>query len=147
MKLLNLYKPFIGTKEKFINEFQNNDAQYDQAKQFWNQLESISLFVVLMFIVLGIGLAAYYYCPYNNSPGRRYTPKHWGIFWLISFVVTFVVTLSFEYLSVAPKLDGAFILEMKIAIGNAFYGAILYLFVSVLWCNTLPTNAYKIFKK
>ena len=146
MKLLKLYSWITGTMADFAKPFSENKALYNQAKVFWNKLENSSLGIVLIFLVLGIAWAIYYYTSYNNSPGRHYTPKHWILMLLVTVVVTFLVTLGFEYLAVEPKINSAFLLEVKIAIGNALYAALTYLLTSIVWCNTLPTNAYKMFK-
>lgn len=146
MKLLKLYSWITGTMADFAKPFSGNKALYNQAKGFWNKLENSSLVIVLIFLILGIAWAAYYYTSYNNSPGRHYTPKHWILLLLATVVVTFLVTLGFEYLAVEPKINGAFLLEVKIAIANALYAALVYLLTSIVWCNTLPTNAYKMFK-
>ena len=130
----------------FSKPFSENKALYNQVKGFWNKLENFSLIIVLIFLILGIAWAAYYYTSYNNSPGRHYTPKHWILLLLATVVVTFFVTLGFEYLAVEPKINGAFLLEVKIAIANALYAALAYLITSIIWCNTLPTNAYRMFK-
>lgn len=146
MKLLKLYSWITGTMADFTKPFSENKALYNQAKGFWNKLENFSLIIVLIFLILGIAWAAYYYTSYNNSPGRHYTPKHWILLLLATVVVTFFVTLGFEYLAVEPKINGAFLLEVKIAIANALYAALAYLITSIIWCNTLPTNAYRMFK-
>ena len=146
MKLLKLYSWIAGSLADFTKPFKENEALYKQAKAFWDKLENSSLVIVLIFLVLGIAWAAYYYTSYNNNPGRHYTPKHWILILLVTAVVTFLVTLGFEYLAVEPKINGAFLLEVKIAIGNALYAAFAYLLTSIVWCNTLPTNAYKMFK-
>lgn len=146
MKLLKLYSWITGTMADFAKPFSENKALYDQAKGFWNKLENNSLLIVLIFFVLGFAWAAYYYTSYNNSPGRHYTPKHWILLLLTTVIVTFLVTLGFEYLAVEPKINGAFLLEVKIAIANALYAAFIYLLTSIVWCNTLSTNAYKMFK-
>jgi membrane-associated HD superfamily phosphohydrolase len=146
MKLLKLYSWITGTMADFAKPFSENKALYNQAKEFWNKLENNSLLIVLIFLVLGFAWAAYYYTSYNNSPGRHYTPKHWILLLLTTVIVTFLVTLGFEYLAVEPKINGAFLLEVKIAIANALYAAFIYLLTSIVWCNTLSTNAYKMFK-
>ena len=146
MKLLKLYGWFTGSMADFTKPFSENKALYNQAKGFWNKLENSSLVIVLIFLILGIAWAAYYYTSYNNSPGRHYTPKHWILMLFVTVVFTFLATLGFEYISVEPKINGAFLLEVKIAICNALYAALAYLLTSIVWCNTLPTNAYRIFK-
>ena len=146
MKLLKLYDWIAGSMTDFTSHFKNNEALYNQARAFWNKLEGSSSIIVLIFVVLGIALAAFYYKPYNNLPGRHYTPKHWFIFLAITFVITFLLTFGFEYIAVEPRLNGAMLLEIKVALGNAIYASILYFVVSVVWCNAFPTNAYRWFK-
>ena len=146
MKILSLYKWISGSMTDYTSQFKNNEALYNQARAFWNKLESSSAIILITMIVLGVGLAAYYYQPYNNKPGRHYTPKHWVYFLIGTFVLTFLVTLGFEYFAVPPKINGATLLEIKIALGNAIYASFLYFLVSVFWCNFAPTNAYRLFK-
>ncbi len=102
--------------------------------------------LIAIFVFWGIALAIYYYIPYNEKAGRHYRPTHWLGFLLATFLATLVVTLGFEYIAVAPKLGGAFMVELKIALGNAIYASVLYIVTSVVWCNALPTNAYRLFK-
>lgn len=146
MKLLDLYAWIAGSMSNFTKPFQENEALYNQAKSFWKHLDGSMMIVIAIFIFLGITLAAYYYKPYNEKPGRRYTPLHWGFFLAMVFALTLAVTFVFEYVTVKPTLQGAMVLEFKVALGNAIYAALLYLITSVVWCNTLPTNAYRLFK-
>lgn len=146
MKGLDLYKWIAGSMNDFARPFQENEALYNQAKSFWRHLESSSMVIIGIFLVLGISLSIMYYLPYNEKPGRHYHPIHWGYFLIGTFVMTLLVTLGFEYIAVEPKLSGAFMVESKIALGNAMYAAFLYILTSVVWCNVGPTNAYRIFK-
>ena len=135
MKLLKLYEWIAGKMTDFLSQFQNNESLYQQARVFWNKLEGISTILLIIFLVLGILLAFFYYKPYNNKPGRHYTPAHWLFFLLVAFIAGFAVTYGVEYL-----------MEFMIALGNAIYASAVYFIVSVLWCNFLPTNAYRLFK-
>lgn len=148
MKILPFYKWIAGSESDFTKQFQNNEALYNQARAYWSKLESSSLIILLIFIVLGFVMAYIYYQPYNNKPGRHYTPKHWLYFLLGTFGLTFLLTLGFEYIAVAPKLTGATILQMKIALCNAICASGLYFIISLVWCNidALKTNACRIFK-
>lgn len=146
MKLLKLYSFFTGSMSEFVKPFSDNKALYNQARSFWNGLEKISIFIVLICILFSVSCVFFYYTKYNNMPGRHYTPKHW-FYWMIgAFLATLLLTLGFEYIAVEPKIPGALLLEFKIALGNAIYALIIYFVLSVIWCNTLPTNAYKRFK-
>ncbi len=146
MKLLDLYEWIAGTQSSFTNSFQQNEALYAQAKSFWRQLESSTMITIVIFLVLGIFLAAIYYKPYNEKPGRHYRPTHWLGFLIATFVITLLVTWGFEWLAVTPTLKGAGMLEFKVALGNAIYATILFVLTSVVWCYALPTNAYRLFK-
>ena len=146
MKLLKLYQWIAGKMTDFISQFQNNDSLYQQARTFWGKLEGISTILLIIALMIGVLFAIIYYKPYNNKQGRHYTPKHWIIFLVITFVMAFLLTLGFEYIAVTPHLKGALLLEIKIALGNGIYASALYFIVSVLWCNALQTNAYRLFK-
>ena len=146
MKLLKLYSWIAGNMADFAKPFSDNKALYNQARGFWNKLENASTFIVIIFIVLGVALAVYYYTQYNDKPGRRYTPKHWAFMLLGTVIVTFFLTLLFEYFAVEPKLKGAFLLEVKVALANALYAAGIYLLTSFVWCNCFRTNAYRFLK-
>jgi membrane-associated HD superfamily phosphohydrolase len=143
MKLLELYRPFAGTKTEFIKAFRDNDTLYNQAINFWNSLESVAGIILLIGLIIGIALTVYYYTTYNNHPGRHYKPRHWFLWMGISLLSVFLLTWGFEILAVKPKLDGASVLEAKIALGNAVYAVLYYLLVSWVWCMALPTNAYR----
>lgn len=64
----------------------------------------------------------------------------------VALIVTLVVSLSIEIGLCAPKLHGTLVLEIMLALGNALYACIAYLVMSVVWCNLLPTNAYRLLK-
>ena len=92
-------------------------------------------------------MASIYYKPFNDKPGRHYKPKYWIYFLLTTFVLTLLVTLGCECAIAQPKLDGSFVLELKIAVANAIYSSFIYIFVSWIWCQfNLPTNAYRLIK-
>lgn len=146
MKLLNLYEWIAGSMSNFTKPFQQNEALFNQAKTFWRHLEGSTMIIIIIFVVLGIALAAIYYKPYNDKPGRHYKPTYWLIFLAVTFGLTFLVTWGFEYIAVKPVLKGALMLEMKVALGNAIYASILFLVTSMVWCYALPTNAYRLFK-
>lgn len=147
MKLLKLYEWIIGTMSDFAKQFQDNETLYNQAKKFWSNLEASSIIIVGIFIVLGIIMAYTYYKPFNDKPGRHYKPKYWWLFLGITFILSFLITLGAAYFMVPPKIDGSFVLELKIALANAIYSIIVYVLISWIWCQfNLPTNAYRYLK-
>lgn len=146
MKLLPLYKWIAGSENDFTRQFQSNEQLFNQARSFWNKLDESMWIVVMCVLVLGIGIASYYYTLYNNTPGRHYKPLKWFYFLILTFVITLITSYGIQYMFCTPKLNGASTLELMIAIGNSLYACILYFMTSVVWCNILPTNAYRLFK-
>ncbi len=146
MNFINLYKWIAGSMSDFTKPFQENEQLYNQAKAFWRYLDSSMVIVIAIFLIVGFALAAYYYKPFNDKPGRHYKPKYWGIFLIVTFFLTLLSTYCLEYIVAKPTLNGASAFELKIAIGNAIYASGLYIITSFIWCNTLPTNAYRWFK-
>lgn len=146
MKLFVFYKWCAGTMNDFAKQFTENEVLYNQARAFWNSLDNIAGIIIALFVIIGSGMAAYYYKPYNDMPGRHYHPKHWLILLCITFVITLIVTLVIEYFFATPKLNGAWLVEVKAAFGNAVYASGMYFLISLFWCNFLPTNAYRLFK-
>lgn len=146
MKAIELYKWASGSMSDFTKPFQENEALYNQAKGFWRNLESSTMIIITLFLILGVAFAAYYYKPYNDSPGRHYRPVNWLVFLGVTFTTTFVLTWGFEYFATKPVLNGAAMLEMRIALANAIYASVVYFITSVVWCYALPTNAYRLFK-
>lgn len=146
MKLLDLYEWATGSMSNFTKPFQENEVLFAQAKSFWRSLEGITMVTIVLFVVIGILSAIIYYKPYNDRPGRHYRPTHWFAFLGVTFFLTLLATWGFEYVAVRPMLKGATILEFKIAFGNAIYATVLFIVTSVIWCYTLPTNAYRLLK-
>lgn len=145
MKLLYLYKWIAGSMTDFVNQFKGNATLYQQARDWWGQLEQWSVFIILVML-FGVLLAVWYYKPYNEQPGRHYKPKHWFFFLGITFILTFLATILLEYIAVEPYSKDAWSVAIRIALGNAIYATLLYFITSFVWCNWLPTNAYRLFK-
>lgn len=141
-----LYEWITGPKSKFVNTFADNDFLYSQAKILWEHLAGLTIFMLLLFVIIGFSVAYLYYGPYNNRPGRHYKLKYWLSFLFITFVSCCGITLFFETSLVSKHLDGSWILMIKIALANAVYASLIYIISSVIWCNCLPTNACRIFK-
>lgn len=148
MKLLKIYSWLAGTMNDFTAPFRDDETLYNQATVFWRKLDNASISFVIAMLVIGIALAYYYYGPFNNLPGRKYTPKWWSIMCGVATIVTFFITLLLEYIAARPTMQGAWGVEFKVAFCNAIYTAVLYFLVSVVVCQSnIKTNAYKLFKK
>jgi len=147
MKLLKIYSWFAGTMNDFTAPFREDETLYNQATAFWRKLDNGSISFVIAMLAIGIILTYCYYGPFNNLPGRRYTPKWWGIMCGVTVVVTFFVTLILEYIAAKPTMQGAWSVEIKVALCNAIYAGVIYFFSSVIVCqSSIKTNAYKLFK-
>lgn len=136
----------LPKKGKFLDSFTNDNLR-NQADAVWRHLEGWTPGLLIIMAILGVGLAAYYYKPYNELPGRHYKMSHWAIWGGISVGLTFIATLCIEYFAIKTNLKtGLTSLYLLTALNNAIYCAILYFVTSVVWCNALPTNAYRFFK-
>lgn len=146
MNLINIYTLAIGSKASFLNRFSNSEELYAQAQVFWSKLDSNAYIFALLFLIMGVALAWYYYVPFNKQPGRHYHPKYWLIIMVCCFVATFLFTLLAAYLSAKPNLTGTWPLELKLSLVNGLYSLGIYLIVSLVYCNGLSTNAYRLLK-
>lgn len=136
----------IQSRGKFLNAF-TNDSLKSQATAVWSRLSDLTPLLLIIMIILGVGLGAYYYKPYNDLPGRHYKVYHWGIVGIIATCLTFGITLLIEYFGIKTNLHtGLTSLYLMTALSNAIYCAAFYLITSIVWCNFLPTNAYKFLK-
>lgn len=145
MHLLKLYQLLIGNKASFLQPYSGDgqEALYTQASMFWDKLDAASVFFVLIFLVVGVGMAAYYYVPFNNQPNRHYLPKYWWMFFVVSAVVSFVLTYAVATLAASSSLNGTWTIVLKIALQNAVSSIFIYWVTSIFWLKSGKTNAYK----
>lgn len=144
MKALDFY---YCSFSKFAKPFRDNEVIYKQARDFWGQLDNAAWGTLGITLLAGIGFAICYYTIFNNKPGRHYKPKYWWLFLLLTSLTVLVSSIILELCMAKPRLEGAFMVEMKVAIISALYTLIPYLFVSFVWCNSpFPTNAYRYLK-
>ena len=143
---LGFYKPIIGSMSDFTRPFQENEQLFKQAKMFWNKLDGMVWFPLIVCIILGAAFVYIYYGPYNNKPGRHYMPVHWWKFFAITFIVSLIVSIASLFLLAPSSLQGADSLKIKIALSNAFGALIVYFVASLVTCYSFPTNAYRFLK-
>ena len=143
---LGCYKPIIGSMSDFTRPFQENEQLFKQAKMFWNKLDGLVWIPLIVSIFFALLFLYWYYVPYNNKPGRHYKLPHWGKFLGITFIVSLLVSIMCLFLMAPSSLQGADVLELKIAFTNALAASFLYFIGSLIWCNFLPTNACRSFK-
>ena len=145
MKLISVYKPFVGTESKFIESVL--PGSQDIAEKFWASLNSSSLFFILFLVVMSVCLCIYYFTVYNEQPGRHYRRTHWIGFYLGTVVFIFIGTAGLGYILTKPTVKGFGLLIWEIAVGNAVYSVIIFGVLSVIWWLFLPTNAYRLIGK
>ena len=140
---MNLLSIYLGSMNDFTRQFQNNEVLYNQARAYWNKLDDLTIVFIPILLVAGIGMAYWYYKPFNNKPGRHYRPKYWWYFGGGAALLSVVLTSMFGYALAYPKLNGASGLLVQIVCINALYAAFVYIVISLIWCNYMPTNAYR----
>lgn len=86
MHFLKFYQFLIGNKASFLQPYTGNgqDDLYIQASLFWDKLDSLSIVFLLLFFLIGVLAAWYYYKPFNEQPNRHYLPKYWWMFFIAS---------------------------------------------------------------
>ena len=139
---------FLPSQVEFLRKFPQNDAITQRVIDLWQQFDTISIWLLIVTILIGISSALYYYIPYNNRPGRHYKAKYWGIFMVYSCITTLVLTLFFEYLIISTSLPffKIFGVYLQVAFINAVYTFFMYIITSFIICNWGKTNANRIFK-
>ena len=141
MKLISIYKPFVGKEPNFVDSFPQ-DTQ-DLAEHFWASLNSSCLFFVLFLVVISVCLCIYYFTAYNEQPGRHYRRTHWVGFYIGTVVFMFLGTAVLGYILTNPTVKGFESLIWDIALGNAVYSIAIFGVLSFIWwLFALPTNAY-----
>lgn len=141
MKLIGVYKLFVGTESKFIDSV--NEGSQDLAESFWASLNSSCLFFVLFLVVISVCLCIYYFTAYNEQPGRHYRRTHWVGFYIGTVVFMFLGTAGLGYILTNPTVKGSESLIWDIALGNAVYSIAIFGVLSFIWwLFALPTNAY-----
>ena len=86
MHFLKFYQFLIGNKASFLQPYTGDgqDDLYIQASLFWDKLDSLSIVFLLLFFLIGVLAAWYYYKPFNEQPNRHYLPKYWWMFFIES---------------------------------------------------------------
>lgn len=142
MKLICLYKLFVGTESKFLDKYPPETQ--DIAQSFWNSLNSSCLFFVIFLLGVSILFCAFYFTAYNEMPGRHYKRVHWIGFYIGTLLVSFFGTAELGYLLNNTSLNGSASLIWDIAFGNLVYSFFIYGVLSCIWFLFLPTNAYRL---
>ena len=146
MGLFKIYELASGTKADFAKTFGDNEVLRQQADIFWRSLENSAPWLIITCLSLTILFVALYYKWYNNIPGRHYKPSHWFYWQIICFVFVGLGSFLVENLLLNLNLKGTTEIIINVSLLNAAIAFILYLLISIGWCNIGKTNAYKFFK-
>ena len=143
------YDWILPNEQAFLKTFKDNDAKLNAAKQFLNSLSNCELLLFLICVFVTIMACVSYYTWYNRlvKPfGYHYRRRHWAAWLAITLVVTFCVA-KFACIPLLKNvgLEGTDDFILRLYIGNAVYALVIFLFASIVWCNFLPTNAYRWF--
>lgn len=147
MHLLKFYQLLIGNKASFLQPYTGDGQEvlYSQASLFWDKLDGLSIVFILLFFLIGVLAAWFYYKPFNEQPNRHYLPKYWWMFFIASAIVSFLVTFGAALGIAYPRISGTWTIEKRIALQNAFLTLVIYLLASVFICKKCTTNAYRMF--
>lgn len=147
MHLLKFYQLLIGNKASFLQPYTGDGQEdlYSQASLFWDKLDGLSIVFILLFFLIGVLAAWFYYKPFNEQPNRHYLPKYWWMFFIASAIVSFLVTFGAALGIANPRISGTWTIEMRIALQNALLTLVIYLLASVFICKKCTTNAYRMF--
>lgn len=147
MHFLKFYQFLIGNKASFLQHYtgEGQEELYSQASLFWDKLDSLSIVFILLFFLIGVLAAWYYYKPFNEQPNRHYLPKYWWMFFIASAIVSFLVTLGAALGIAYPRIDGTWTIEIRIALHNAVLTLAINWLASVFICKRCATNAYRMF--
>ena len=129
MHLLKFYQLLIGNKASFLQPYTGDGQEdlYSQASLFWDKLDGLSIVFILLFFLIGVLAAWFYYKPFNEQPNRHYLPKYWWMFFIASAIVSFLVTFGAALCIAYPRISGTWTIEMRIALQNAFLTLVIYL--------------------
>lgn len=147
MHLLKFYQLLIGNKASFLQSYtgEGQEDLYRQAGLFWDKLDSLAIVFLLLFFLIGVLAAWYYYKPFNEQPNRHYLPKYWLMFFIASAIVSFLVTLGAALGIAYPRIEGTWTIEIRIALQNAVLTLAINWLASVFICKRCATNAYRMF--
>lgn len=150
--LLNtiFYDWLLPNEQAFVNSFRDNDAKQRAARAFVESLPNCEWLLFLTCCIVTSIVCVLYYTWYNNivKPfGYHYRMRHWFAWLFIALVIAFLMAMFF-CIPVLKNvgLEGTDDFILRFYIGNLLYGLGIYILLSTIWCNFLPTNAYRWFK-
>lgn len=143
------YHWFLPNEQAFINTFGDNEARQNAARSFVRSLSNCDSLLFWSCLGVTIITCVLYYTWYNNTVkpfGYHYRKSHWATWLGIALLLTFVVAFCCMSTLKNVNLDGTASFIWGFYFGNAIYCFVCFIIVSMIWCNYLPTNAYRWFK-
>ena len=106
--MLGLYNWGLPNQGEHLAKFRENESLYNMARAFWSNLDSATIYFMILFVILGILIACFYYYGYNRFPGRKYKVQHWVLWLVITAVATVAITLGLGNAIVTSNLQEKF---------------------------------------
>ena len=135
MGMLGLYNWGLPNRGEHLNRYRENESLYNMARAFWSNLDSAAIYFIILFVILGILIACFYYYGYNRFPGRKYKVQHWVLWLVITAVATVAITLGLGNAIVTSNLQEKFGFLLRISLINGVYALAVYFISSVIICN------------
>lgn len=148
--MFKLYQWLLPKKGDFLQQFEGDEDLYNLALSMWSSLESSALYFILIFAIVGLLGAIWYYYAYTQiHGGRKWRVGHWFIWFAVVYFLTSAATLIIGDLIVNNGPERMDFL-VRISLFNGIYALGIYFLLSLVACNIpLHTNAYRFlqFKK
>ena len=141
--MFELYNWFIPSKADWITSHQENETLKKLAEDFYNKLDSSSLLLLILALVIGVLGAIFYYYVLNNYSGRMYKISKWFIVWLLTVLVSWLISLGSVYFIASSELDGTNSIIFLFSMPQIFWTLLVYFITSFMCCNVGKTNAYR----
>mgnify|MGYP003295850921 CR=1 FL=1 len=147
MGFLDFYKWVLPDQAAHLNGYRDNEQLYNMALAFWDDLNSASIWFLILFIALGLILVCFYYYGYNKWPGRKYKVWQWAVWIAVTYFITMIATDAIGSTIVTTTLKEKSGFLLRISLVNGLYSMIVYFIASLIICNIpVPTNAYRFLK-
>lgn len=148
--MIPFYDWILPNKMKYCLSFGDNQAKQKAAEEFVRSLSDKEIFALIICIVIALIGSASYYWWYNEIKwpfGYHYRKRHWFGWLVITCLMAALFTLGICILFLSNmNLEGTGAFVLRLCVANVAYAIVIYGLISVLWCNVLPTNAYRWFK-
>lgn len=147
MGIVNIYDWGLPNQAEHLARYRDNEARYKAAIDLWKDIDTSSIYFLSAALIISTLIVWFYYCGYNNRPGRKYRICHWAIWLAITAVVTIILTMIIGNVTVSSTLNEQVGFILRISLINGLYASCFYFLWSFIICNVpVTTNAYRFLK-